>query len=73
LYKKGFVPRKDWRAIFCEEAFISMIELMTKLDVQERSVYQHMDRWRGNIKMVISEGDEYDLEMLRWGPVVSFL
>ena len=50
-----------------------MIELMAELDVQERSVYQHMHRWRSNIKMVISEGDEYDLEMLRWGPVVSFL
>jgi hypothetical protein len=73
LYKKGFVPRKDWRAIFGEEAFINMIELMTELDVQERSVHQHMHRWRGNIKMVISEGDEYDSERLRWGPMVSFL
>jgi len=50
-----------------------MIELMTELDVQERSVHQHMHRWRGNIKMVISEGDEYDLERLKWAPVVGFL
>lgn len=49
-----------------------MIELMTELDVQERSVHQHMHRWRGNIKMVISEGNEYDSERLRWGPVLSF-
>jgi hypothetical protein len=32
-----------------------------------------MHRWWGNIKKVISEGDEYDPERLRWGPVVSFL
>lgn len=38
LYKKGFVPREDWRAVFGEEAFIDMIELMTEPDVQNRSV-----------------------------------
>jgi hypothetical protein len=73
LYKKGFVPRSDWRAIFGEEAFINMLELMTELDVQERSVHQHMHRWRGNTTVVINEEDEYDSERLRWGPVVSFL
>jgi hypothetical protein len=73
LYKKGFVPRKDWRAIFCEEAFINMIELMTEIDVQERSVHHHKHRWRGNIKMVISEGEEYHSLRLRWVPMVSFL
>ena len=41
LYKRGVVPRKDWRAIFGEEAFIDMIELMTELDVQKRSVHQY--------------------------------
>jgi len=50
-----------------------MLELMTELDVQERSVHQHMHRWRGNTTVVISEEDEYDSERLRWGPVVSFL
>jgi len=57
LYKKGFIPRKDWRAVFGEETFINMVKLMTELDVEERSVYQHMHRWRGNIEMIISEGD----------------
>jgi len=61
------------RAVFGEEAFINMIEVMTKLDVQERSVHQHMHRWRGNIKTIISEGAEYDSDRLRWDTVVSFL
>jgi len=50
-----------------------MIELMTELDVQERSVHQHVHRWRRNIKMIISEGAEYDSDRLRLDAVVSFL